>query len=82
MITEYTNTFLNPLPYKKWYLLYNIQDKQILEPLSVQEERGGAMTVATDVMYVTFDSEEEGETFIKENSLVTHDIINRYRKGT
>ena len=69
MITEYTNTFLNPLPYEKWYVIYNIDEGNVIEGLALQDEEGVGMLITDKVKYITFDSEEEGREYLNSNSL-------------
>lgn len=78
MIIEYTETWLNPLPYQKWFIIYNVEDSQILEDLSIQSQDGVVMNLPVGMKYVTFDSKEEGETYIEDNELITYDSINTY----
>ena len=71
MMTEYTDTFLNPLPVSLWYIIVNITDNTILEGLSIQQTSGVGMCIAADVKYITFTTKAEGKEYIKNSSLQT-----------
>lgn len=75
MITEYTETFLNPLPFQKWFIKYNAQTYKMNEELSFQTDTAVAMNIPKGMIYATFDSKKEGETYIKDKNIIT---INRY----
>ena len=75
MITEYTNTSTT-LPHHKWYIVYNEDDKEIVLGLSKQVGSSTGITIATGCKLALFDSEEEGKTYILDNSLITQETIN------
>ncbi len=68
MITEYTDTFLNPLPVSLWYIIVNTADNTIVEDLSIQQNSGVGMCIAADVKYITFTTKAEGKEYIRDNS--------------
>jgi hypothetical protein len=77
MITEYTETWLNPPPFQKWYIILNVETSELLEDLQFQTDNTFAMNIAEGIKYITFDSKEEGKTYIEDNDLITREYINR-----
>ena len=71
MITEYTDTFLNPLPVSMWYIIVNTADNTIIEDLSIQQTGGCGMLLSADVKYITFTTKAEGKEYIQDNSFQT-----------
>jgi hypothetical protein len=69
MITEYTDTFLNPLPVSLWYIIVNTTNNTVIEDLSIQQTGGCGMLLAANVKYITFSTKAEGKEYMQDNSL-------------
>jgi hypothetical protein len=75
MITEHVETSTN-IPHRKWYIIFVKDNKEIIFDLEKQLSDDVAMTISKGCKLVTFDSEEEGKTYILDNALITHETIN------
>ena len=60
-----------------WYIIYKNDDKSEMQSLTQVDEDGICGTIGPNHTCIVFENKEEGQTYIKENSILSvEDVIN------